>query len=323
MIGPRHLLAALAFATLPSSRSGTGRRHRRLQRAARRLTQAWADGFTAETGITVTIRKGSDILLANQIVQEGVNSPADVFLTENSPAMVMVEQAGLFAPVDARDARRDPREFPARERHVDRHRRTHDALRLQQGHADEADLPKSMLDLADPEWQGRWGASPAGADFQAIVSALLQLAGRSDGELARGLKHNALAYRGNFEAMRGANVGEIAGALIYHYYYFGDQRRHRRELGQARPALFPQRGSRRLRLDLGRRRAEIARQSRRGASLPRLRHRTQGPGHPARRQRYEYAIGSGAEPTRACRRSRRSAIRRSIPRCSTRRRSCT
>jgi iron(III) transport system substrate-binding protein len=30
-------------------------------------------------------------------------------------------------------------------------------------------------------------------------------------------------YRGNFEALRGANVGEVEGSLIYHYYYFGDQ----------------------------------------------------------------------------------------------------
>ncbi len=61
------------------------------------LTQEWADAFTAETGIPVAIRKGTDILMANQIVQEGLNSPADVFLTENSPAMAMVEQAGEFS----------------------------------------------------------------------------------------------------------------------------------------------------------------------------------------------------------------------------------
>ena len=88
----------------------------------------------------------------------------------------------------------------------------------------EADLPKSMLDLAEPEWEGRWGAAPAGADFQAIVSALLQLRGPEEtGDWLAGLKRNALAYRGNFEAMRGANVGEVDGALIYHYYYFGDR----------------------------------------------------------------------------------------------------
>jgi iron(III) transport system substrate-binding protein len=33
------------------------------------------------------------------------------------------------------------------------------------------------MDLAKPEWKGRWAASPSGADFQAIVSAMLALKG--------------------------------------------------------------------------------------------------------------------------------------------------
>ena len=65
------------------------------------LTQAWADGFSRETGIKVTLRNGSDTELGNQLVQEGAASPADVFLTENSPAMALVDGAGLFAPLDA------------------------------------------------------------------------------------------------------------------------------------------------------------------------------------------------------------------------------
>ncbi len=36
-----------------------------------------------------------------------------------------------------------------------------------------------MLDLAKPEWKGRWAASPSGADFQAIVSALYELKGEA------------------------------------------------------------------------------------------------------------------------------------------------
>src|SRR4051812_40672466 len=63
------------------------------------LTQAWVDAFTAATGFTVVIRQGSDLELANQILQEGAASPADVFLTENSPAMGLVDAAGLFAPL--------------------------------------------------------------------------------------------------------------------------------------------------------------------------------------------------------------------------------
>jgi iron(III) transport system substrate-binding protein len=88
----------------------------------------------------------------------------------------------------------------------------------------EAELPKSMMDLANPEWQGRWGAAPAGADFQAIVSAVLQLRGEEEtATWLAGLKANSTAYRGNGEALRGVNLGEIAGAVIYHYYYFGDK----------------------------------------------------------------------------------------------------
>jgi iron(III) transport system substrate-binding protein len=63
--------------------------------------QAWADAFTAKTGIAVELRNGSDFDLANQIVAEGAASPADVFITENSPAMSLVSGKGLFAPVDA------------------------------------------------------------------------------------------------------------------------------------------------------------------------------------------------------------------------------
>ncbi|HMQ93709.1 MAG TPA: extracellular solute-binding protein [Amaricoccus sp.] len=188
------------------------------------LTQAWAAAFTEETGIPVTIRKGTDTVMANQIIQEGENSPADVFLTENSPAMVLVERAGLFAPVAASTLERVPEEFrPASGMWTGIAART-TVFAYNTELLDEADLPGSMLDLAGHDWEGRWGAAPAGADFQAIVSALLQLRGSEEtADWLAGLKRNALAYRGNFEAMRGANVGEVEGALIYHYYYFGDR----------------------------------------------------------------------------------------------------
>ena len=64
------------------------------------LVAAMLKGFAKETGIDVTLRNGSDFELANQIVQEGSASPADVFLTENSPAMTLVSDKGLFAPLD-------------------------------------------------------------------------------------------------------------------------------------------------------------------------------------------------------------------------------
>jgi iron(III) transport system substrate-binding protein len=188
------------------------------------LTKAWADAFTAETGINVTIRQGGDTDMANQIVQEGANSPADVFVTENSPAMVVVDNAGLFAPIDADTLALIPEQYRPANGHWTGVAARTTVFAYNKTMLTEDQLPKSLLDLADPSWKGRWAASPAGADFQAIVGALLKLKG-ADVTLnwLTAMKENSTAYRGNSAALKGVNAGEVPGAVIYHYYYFGDQ----------------------------------------------------------------------------------------------------
>jgi len=188
------------------------------------LAKEWAAGFTKETGIKVTLRNGGDSDFSNQIVAEGAASPADVFLTENSPAMVLVENAGLFAPVDADTLAQVPQDYQAASgKWVGvAARSTVFAYNTTKLKADQ--LPKSLLDLADPSWKGRWAASPSGADFQAIVSALLQLKGEAaTADWLKAMKENFTAYKGNSTVMKAVNAGEIEGGVIYHYYYFGDQ----------------------------------------------------------------------------------------------------
>ncbi|MET4145989.1 iron ABC transporter substrate-binding protein [Arthrobacter sp. UYCo732] len=188
------------------------------------LTQEWVDAFTAETGVKVTLRQGSDTELSNQIVQEGAASPADVFLTENSPAMAQVENEGLFADVDKATVDQVPAEFrPSTNKWTGIAARS-TVLVYDKAKLTEDKLPKSMLDLANPEWKGKWAASPSGADFQAIVAALLELKGEAATEdWLKGMKENFTAYKGNSTAMKQVNAGEIDAALIYHYYYYGDQ----------------------------------------------------------------------------------------------------
>ncbi|MGX8011745.1 iron ABC transporter substrate-binding protein [Mesorhizobium sp. ORM8.1] len=188
------------------------------------LAKEWAKGFTKETGIKVTLRNGGDSDFSNQIVAEGAASPADVFLTENSPAVALVEGAGLFAPVDTDTLAQVPQEYqPSGGKWIGVAARStvfaYNTKKLK-----EDQLPKSLLDLADPSWKGRWAASPSGADFQAIVSALLQLKGEAaTAGWLKAMKENATAYKGNGTVMKAVNAGEIDGGVIYHYYYFGDQ----------------------------------------------------------------------------------------------------
>ncbi|WP_217572720.1 iron ABC transporter substrate-binding protein [Mesorhizobium sp. GbtcB19] len=188
------------------------------------LAKEWAKGFTKETGIKVTLRNGGDSDFSNQIVAEGAASPADVFLTENSPAMALVEAAGLFAPVDADTQAQVPQEYqPSSGKWVGVAARS-TVFAYNKDKLKEDQLPKSLLDLADPSWKGRWAASPSGADFQAIVSAMLQLKGEAaTADWLKAMKANFTAYKGNSTVMKAVNAGEIEGGVIYHYYWFGDQ----------------------------------------------------------------------------------------------------
>ena len=121
------------------------------------LTKAWIEGFTQETGIPVTLRNGDDTEMGNQIVQEGAASPADVFLTENSPAMVLVDNAGLFAPVDKATLEQvDSAYRPAHGKWVGIAARS-TVFVYNPSKLPEADLPKSIMDLASPELERSLG----------------------------------------------------------------------------------------------------------------------------------------------------------------------
>lgn len=187
------------------------------------LTKAWVEGFTQQTGIKVTLRNGDDSEMGNQLVQEGKASPADVFLTENSPAMVLVDRAGLFAPLQPATLSQVASAYrPAHGNWTAIAARSTVFVYNKDKLAADA-LPASLLDLAKPEWKGRWAASPGGADFQAIVAAVLQLKGEAATlEWLKAMKANASIYRGNSAVLKAVNAGQIEGGVIYHYYRFVD-----------------------------------------------------------------------------------------------------
>ena len=188
------------------------------------LTKEWIEAFTKETGVKVTHRQGGDTELGNQLVAEGDKSPADVFLTENSPAMAAVERADLFADVDQKTVDQvPPQHRPSTNKWTGVAARTtvfvYNKAKLP---ADQ--LPKSLMDLQQPRWKGRWGAPPPKADFQAIVAAMLQLTGQpATAAWLAGMKANAVLLQDNIATLKAVNDGQIDGGVIYHYYWFRDQ----------------------------------------------------------------------------------------------------
>jgi iron(III) transport system substrate-binding protein len=188
------------------------------------LMKAMVAGFTEKTGIEVEFRNGDDAELANQIVQEGTASPADVFVTENSPSVQVVADAGLFSPVDEDTLAQVPEQYrPSSGSWVGFAARS-TVLAYNPDLISESELPASMLDLAKPEWQGKVGFPPGGADFQAIVGAVLELRGEEATRTwLQGLADGKAIYQGNTAVMQAVNEGKIPVGIMYHYYWYKDQ----------------------------------------------------------------------------------------------------
>jgi iron(III) transport system substrate-binding protein len=188
------------------------------------LVRTMLKGFTEETGIALEFRDANDSELANQIVQEGKASPADVFLTENSPSIDVVDRAGLLAPVDDATLQQVGQQYRPESGNWVGFAARSTVLAYNPADVAEADLPASILDLAAPEWQGRVGIAAGGADFQAIVSAVLALEGE-DATRAwlTGLQRNAEVYASNSAVMKAVDEGEIDVGVMYHYYWYRDQ----------------------------------------------------------------------------------------------------
>lgn len=180
--------------------------------------------FEKETGLDVELRNGKDLELANQLVAEGDQSPADVFLTENSPAMSIVDNADLFTSISDEARAPIPDAYvPSSGNWTGFIARSTVAM-YNTDKLDAADMPASILDFAEPEWKNRVSFSPTGADFQAIVSAVLAVEGEeATREWLAGLSKNGVELQNNLVVLKSVNSGEVEAGIAYHYYWYRDQ----------------------------------------------------------------------------------------------------
>jgi iron(III) transport system substrate-binding protein len=225
IVGVAGVLAACGNSGTPGESGGSGATTLTLYNAQHEdLMKAVVDGFTEQTGIKVEFRSGDDAELANQIVAEGKASPADVYVTENSPSIQVVADAGLLAPVDQETLAQVPEQYrPSSGSWVGFAGRS-TVLAYNPDLISESELPASMMDLANPEWQGKVGFPPGGADFQAIVSAVLSLRGEDATRTwLQGLADGKAIYQGNTAVMQAVDEGKIPVGIMYHYYWYKDQ----------------------------------------------------------------------------------------------------
>ena len=185
------------------------------------LVDMVAEAFTKETGIPVRSRFGEAPELASQIVREGARSPADIYFTENSPELTLLDEKSLLAPVLPATLALVPPQFSSADGRWLGLLARENVLAYDPAKLKDADLPASLLDLAKPEWKGRVAVAPSDADFLPLVQAVVVLKGR-DAALAwlKGLKANAQVFDDDEGVVSAVERGTVAAGVINSYYYY-------------------------------------------------------------------------------------------------------
>jgi iron(III) transport system substrate-binding protein len=178
--------------------------------------------FTADTGINVEVRYGSTSEMAALISEEGDNSPADVCVAQDAGALGALSAEGRLLTLAPDILERVPAEFAsAAGQWVGISGRAR-VLVYNPELVSEDQLPASILDLVNPEWQGLVGWAPSNASLHANVTAMRVLLGEDaarawlEGMVANG----AVTYENNSAVVQAVINGEVSVGLVNHYYIF-------------------------------------------------------------------------------------------------------
>ncbi len=218
----RALITALSVAFLASSCGGTDATLTVYSGRSEELVAPLIEQFSETTGIDVEVRYGDSAELAATILEEGTNSPADVFFAQDPASLGAVKQADLFASLDDDVVARVPSDFSDADQQwvgVSGRARVvvYDTTRI-----DPSELPDTEDGFVDPAWAGRVAIAPTNGSFLAFVAAKILLDGEDATlEWLTGMAANdAPTYPSNSVIVAAVDDGEVDAGLVNHYYLF-------------------------------------------------------------------------------------------------------
>jgi iron(III) transport system substrate-binding protein len=190
------------------------------------LLKPLMDRFEAETGIKTEVRYGGTAELAATILEEGPNSPADVFFAQDAGALGALNKEGALVELPSDILDRVPPHYRSpnstwigvsgRARVV-----VYNNAKLT-----EADLPDDLFGFCDPAWKGRIGWAPENGSFQSFVTALRLREG--DQRALEWLKciqaNEPHVYAKNGAIVVAVAAGEVDAGFVNHYYLLNARR---------------------------------------------------------------------------------------------------
>ena len=174
------------------------------------------------SGVTVNVRYGGTAELAATIMEEGQNSPADVFFGQDAGALGALSLAGRFTQLPAEILDRvDPRFQSGSGDWVGASGRARVFVyNTEMVSMDE--LPNDIWELTEPQWKGKIGWAPTNGSFQAFVTAVRVLEGedRAREWLEAMIANDVQIYAKNTPIVEATGRGEVVLGLVNHYYLY-------------------------------------------------------------------------------------------------------
>lgn len=176
------------------------------------------DRFKEDTGIDVSVKYAGTPQLAATLLEEGDNTPADVFFAQDPGGLGAV--AEMLSPLEEDVLTKVPQwavssdgvwvGISGRARTVVYNTDT----------LTPDDLPDDLKGFTDPKWKGRLGWAPTNASFQTMVTAMRSMWGdqRTVQWLENIQANDPKVYPKNTPIVSAAASGEIDVGLVNHYY---------------------------------------------------------------------------------------------------------
>lgn len=182
------------------------------------LVKPLYDKFTQQTGVQLDVRYGDSAELSAQIAEEGSNTPAQVFYSQDAGAIGALEKANMLAQLPSSIATLVPEQYRTRSWTGISAR----ARSIVYNPTLVPAPPRTVFDLTKPEYKGMLGIAPNNASFQTFVTAMRITDGDSKTEAwLKGLVNNGVQkFESNVAIVKAIDDGVLGIGLVNHYYWF-------------------------------------------------------------------------------------------------------
>jgi iron(III) transport system substrate-binding protein len=199
------------------------------------------DRLEEHTGRTVEIQYAGTAEMAAKLLEEGANSPADVFFSQDAGALGALKKADALATLDdATLTGIDPAYVDPEKKWVATSARVRVVVHNPEVAPAAADL-KTVDDIVKPEFKGTMGYAPTNASFQSFVTALRVAKGEEGAKqwLEDFKALEPTVYANNNAVLEGVERGEVGVGLINHYYWYRFVDKNGAENTKSKLVYFP------------------------------------------------------------------------------------